>query len=305
MSMAITLGAHAQRSDQRCSTSAMSDAKVLWQGTQGDYKVTKYLVKQTNSEDNEFSVRYKINLTKLISNYDKNGEELQGLDSFIKGFMSDTLKRICRIEVTGYASPDGAHALNEKLAQRRAEDFKSYLTKEYDLGKYPCNLKSEALGWDATKSSLMSSTLSNKDRAIDIVESSASASTIENQLKGIPSVWSYMLRNTLPAMRCVELNIIYSSWQVVEKRELIQSCTPRRSPITNTQYIVMLVDNSSGGMILELNDTPLDFEDDKMHIKFKERHHRAKLKERMRGERFKERERRRRNRSRMRERFRY
>lgn len=305
MALAVVISAHAQRQGQKCSSqssSPTSNSRVIWQGTQGDYKVTQYLVMESNAEDNEFSVRYKINLTKLISSYDKNGQELQGLDSFIQGFMKDSLKQISRIEIAGYASPDGPQSLNEKLALKRAEDFKSYLAKEYNMSKYPCDLKSEALGWDATKGSLMNSSLSNKEKAIEIIDSGASDATIENRLKGMPSVWSYMLSNTLPPMRCVELNIYYSSWKVVETRDLIKPCTPRPQ-MANTQYIIVLFDNSNDCVLLDRSNTPLDFNDEKMHIKFKDRHHRAKLKERMRGERFKERERRRRNRARYRERF--
>ncbi len=253
-----------------------ADAKLLSQSTQGNYIVSRYLVKETSPDNNEFSVKYKINLARLISTYDNNAQELKGLQSFIEEIQQDTLKKITTINVTGYASPDGSTALNEKLAMARAKDFRQYIDKNHDMAQYTGETNAVAQRWEATADAVAKSSIPNMESVLALVKSSQSQEAIEAKLKAMPKSWEYMKQNILPPMRCVELWVKYNSWVVKESRTPIKQRPEEVEIVENTYFLI--VEDNSGGMIVNPY-APLDYNEDKYKGKFKVNSRREKLKE--------------------------
>ncbi len=259
------------------SHTADGERKLLSQYTQGSETVSRYLVKETNSDNNEFSVRYKINLTQLISTYDNNAEELKGLQNFIDKIQSDSLKKITTINVTGYASPDGPTALNERLANERAIDFRQYIDKNHNMAQYNGTTTAIAQKWNATAEAIAQSSTPNKESVLATVKSSQPQLQIEEKLKSMPQAWDYIKQNILPPMRCVELWVKYNSWTVEEVRTPITPQPTEEVEIIEDTYILIVEDNS-GGMVVN-PDAPLDYDNDKFKEKFKFNRKRDKLKE--------------------------
>ncbi len=260
-------------------TTAGADSKLLSQTTQGDYIVSRYLVKETSPDNNEFSVKYKMNLSRLISTYHNNADELKGLHSFIDEIQTDTLKHVVSVNVTGYASPDGPASLNQKLSMERAKDFRQYIDKNFDMSQYSGTTKADALGWSATAKSISDSSMPQKSEVLELVNSGQPASVIETKLKAMPQSWSYMKSNILPPMRCVEMWVKYNSWKIVEERVHV-SQKPGEVEIVETNYI-FIVEDDCGGLIVASN-APLDYCDDKYKERFMDKfkfgRHRDKLK---------------------------
>ncbi|MFR9603092.1 MAG: hypothetical protein SNG02_04385 [Rikenellaceae bacterium] len=279
--VALCLAGGATFAQQRSShTAAGADSKLLSRTTQGDYVVSRYLVKETSPDNNEFSVKYKINLSRLISTYDNNADELKGLRSFVEELRQDTLKQIVSVDVTGYASPDGPADINQKLSMERAQDFRQYINKNYQMAQYSGATKADALGWSATSSAVSESSMPQKSEVLALVNSGRPASEIETKLKAMPQSWSYMKSNILPPMRCVEMWVKYNSWKVVEERVHV-SQKPQEVEVIETNYI-FIVEDDCGGLIVASN-APLDYGEEeckeKFKDKFKSNHHRDKFKE--------------------------
>ena len=77
-------------------------------------------------EMTEADIKFLIQQATLRSSETKS-EEMKALQAAIKDAQADEKKAINKIEVSGYASPDGGMDLNEKLAKNRqkvAQDFK-------------------------------------------------------------------------------------------------------------------------------------------------------------------------------------
>ncbi len=256
-----------------------ADSKLLSQTTQGDYTVSQYLVKESSNDNNQFSVRYRINLSRLLSTYNNNAEEIKGLKSFIASIEQDSLKKITAVNVAGFASPDGPVSTNQKLAMARADDFRQYLDSNCGMDKYSGSTTADAQKWIATTQAVLSSSIPNKNDVLEIVGSGLSESTIEAKLKAMPDSWSYMKSAILPPMRCVELHIKYNSWRVVETQTMSKSCTPQRGSTTQNNYFI-LIENDSSEVLINPSTAPLDYDNCKC---------REKLKFGRRGDKFKER----------------
>lgn len=267
-----------------------ADAKLLSTTTESGCTVKRYLVKESSSDNDEFSVKYKINLSRLITTYSSNSEELKGLHTFIDGLQQDTLKKITAVNIMGYASPDGTININEDLAMDRAQDFRKYLNQNYDMSKYGGSTRAEVYRWRETTEAIKASDIPQKAAVLDVVNSDMTASAIEKKLKTMPQAWSYLTKNILPQFRCVELCVKYNSWKIVESRTPNKKAQSGRSQVvqnTINNYFV-IVDEDPAGMIVNTSTTPLDWEDCKMREKYRVRRHheRIKAREREGGERL-------------------
>ncbi|MFR9592059.1 MAG: hypothetical protein SNG27_06630 [Rikenellaceae bacterium] len=279
--MALSLAGSTFAQRQNSQPQMGADSKLLSQTTQGDYTVSRYLVKESSSDNDEFSVKYRINISKLISNYDNNAEEIKGLKSFIADIKQDTLKSITAINVSGYASPDGPMMGNQKLAMARAEDFRKYLNSNCGMGKYSGTTTADALKWSAAIEPITNSSIPQKSTVLAIIESGDSESAIETKLRAMHDSWNYMKVAILPPMRCVELQVKYNSWKVVETRTLSRSRTPQKGSTIHNNYFI-LIDEDSSDVLINSSNAPLDYDNCKCREKLKFKRFHDKYKERQR-----------------------
>ncbi len=279
--MALCLGGVTFAQQNSGSNSIGADSKLLSTTTQGDCTVKRYLVKENSSDNDEFSVKYKINISRLITTYDSNSEELKGLHSFIEQLQQDTLKKITAVNITGFASPDGPLNLNEDLAMDRAQDFRKYINQNYDMSKYSGTTKADVYKWSAISDAVSASAIPNKGAVLSTLNGDLTASAIEKKLKTMPQSWDYMTKNILPQFRCVELCVKYNSWKIVEVRTQNKSRAPQPTVVNKTNYYILIEENSSG-MVINSSKTPLDYDNGKFKEKYRVSRHHERLKEKAR-----------------------
>ncbi len=285
MALGLIGSATAQNTSSMSQGEDPNEIVVLSSYVDGPYNVERLLVMESTQGNNEFVVRYKINLTKLVSSYDNNSDEIAGLHNFIESIQSDSLKRINSYNIVGCASPDGPAALNKRLAQERADDFKAYLEKECDMDDYECSVTSLPYQWIDTKEALESSSVPSKSEILSIVESSASQSEIQSQIMAHTPAWDYIKSHILPPMRSVEIHVKYNSWKVVESRTLIEEVVPEEPTPTpsakgDKSGDKRYWDDYINCIIVEIPDPEIDFPDTEVKEKFKMGRDGAKFKER-------------------------
>ncbi len=263
-----------------------------------DYSVKRYLVKEKSADNDEFKMHYRINLTKLLSAYDDNSAEIEKLHTFINGIKEDSLKQITRISIVGYTSPDGPASINSKLSVLRATDCEKYLDQNCGMSAYPRTVKGVCSTWQDARPTLVNSVVPNKAAVISEIDQGGGQMIIESDLKRLPKAWSYICKNTLPPMRCVDIEVGYNSWRMVEEREVVET------PVSNTIIIDMghtrkrdMIADGSTALLFAMPDQPLDYkrckdrsdrmkpQSERMREKYKMSRRGAKFKERERGER--------------------
>lgn len=200
------------------------DTVVLATYQEDDYLVKRYLLNVPDERMSDYSVRYSINASRLQPDLDDNSEALTALSKFIEQTMADTVARISSIVITGYASPDGPLALNERLSTQRAQDFKRYVDAKYNLSShYPVTTRGVAEDWDNCRELVeASSGIPHKAEVVQVLDSIISNDAKETLLKRMPEVWNYMRTDILPPLRRVEIVIHYAQGTIVEERTLIE-----------------------------------------------------------------------------------
>ena len=200
------------------------DTVVLATYQEDDYLVKRYLVNVPDDRMSDYSVRYSINVSHLQPNLDDNSEALRALSNFIEKTMADTVARISSVTITGYASPDGPYALNERLSMQRAQDFKNYVDSKYNLSsRYTVTTRGVAEDWENCRAMIEASrSIPHKDSVMRIINSMVSNNTKEQQLKKMTDTWNFMRTEILPPLRRVDIVINYAQGTIVEERTLIE-----------------------------------------------------------------------------------
>lgn len=257
--MCAAAGATAQT--RSAASASAADSVLLSECTDGDYIVRRYMIKSQG--DAEYSVRYRINLAKLSSTLNGNAKELDELNTFLGKVMDDSLIQVRSADITGYASPDGPLAYNQSLAKRRAQDFKNFVDKKYDLSKkYDVEVSSEAENWEACRSLVEQNNVPDKQAVLRIIDGSQSREAKEQALKKMPGVWDYLKQNVLPPLRRVELVIYYNQARIVEQRTMI----PRPQPVPEPQPRMaecccdVVVDEAITGLLVEMPEPGQDLD---------------------------------------------
>lgn len=83
-----------------------------------------------------------VNSTVIRPDYRKNPGELAAIRSTIEAVKENTNATITHVSIKGFASPEGAYANNERLAEGRAEALLGYVKELYDFSGVPVHAAS-------------------------------------------------------------------------------------------------------------------------------------------------------------------
>lgn len=264
VAMCAAAGATAQTTSR--TTTPAADTVLLSERVDGDYLVRTYRIQ--NTEDVDYSIRYRISVAKLNAALNGNTAALDELNGFVNGLMQDTTKKVRQVIITGYASPDGPAAYNAKLAMQRATDFKGYVDQKYGFSqKYAVTVNSVVDDWAMCRSAVSSSTIPDRAWVLQIIDGTQGPSATEQALKRNAGVWNYLAQEILPPMRRVEVMIDYDTSRIVEQRTLIQRPKPAPKPAPAQDYVV--VEENVNGMIVEMPEK--EFREEKREMKQDER----------------------------------
>lgn len=221
--VAITTRVSAQQS------TPSADSTLLSEKVEGDYHIKHYLVH--TPADADFVLHYRINSAMLNRAMDNNAAQLQQVDHVVSKVMADTLNRVQRVHIVGYASPDGTLAGNKTLSQRRAVDMLAYLDKNYQLSDhYPVTWNAEVASWASLHDVVASSAIPHRDSVLKILHGNHSEMQKEAALKRMPDAWRYLKTQILPPVRRVTMDVAYHQGEVVEQRVMIPKPTPKPAP---------------------------------------------------------------------------
>jgi len=107
------------------------------------------------------------------------------------------------IEISAYASPDGAYSLNENLAGKREKNTDAYLKKELKKSKInvPVSAKYTAEDWDGFQKLVEASNIQDKNLILSVLSMYKDPEQREREIKNISSVYSTLADEILPQLR--------------------------------------------------------------------------------------------------------
>ena len=193
--------------------------RMLAEWRDGDYIVRRYVVTDNASTNQNYEIHYAINSANTVVGFEDNSEELARLDSFFDELQRDTTIHISKIEIVGYASPDGTTKFNSELARRRAQELSAMLAQRYNISDSNIAISSHVEPWSATSDAIEHSSLNNRNDLVRIVNSNEAPMTIDNKLKHEDKAWKWMKSDVLPDMRRATVSIAYTKDRIMDNRE--------------------------------------------------------------------------------------
>ncbi len=153
-------------------------------------------------EQTEADIMFLIQSADVRANQTKS-EEMKALQTAIKDANNDEKKEINKIEVSGYASPDGGMDLNEKLAQNRQKAAANFLQKDLKKNKVANAVESNitAEDWEGFQNAMENSNLQDKDLVLRVLSMYSDPEEREAQIKNLSAVYKNIAEDILPALR--------------------------------------------------------------------------------------------------------
>lgn len=108
LSLCVLPSVHAQTKSSVQAPAA--DTVMLSQSRDGDYVVSRYLVKHNSGMSADFMVYYPMNVSKMTPAFSGNAAQLSSLKTFMGTLAADSMMHVKSVTVTGYSSPDGVEA---------------------------------------------------------------------------------------------------------------------------------------------------------------------------------------------------
>lgn len=198
------------------------DTVTLSTQTDGDYVVSRMLVKGGAAQSVSYDVMYPISKSVLVPAMNGNAAEIKEIADFVKELPTDTLRRVASVTLCGYASPDGGQMFNKRLAAARANDFAEYLRKNNSIPDgVSFVVMSHALTWLDSRDAIAKSSVPERDKVLAIIDSDASESQKEAQLRRMPASWRYLRESVLPTLRRADMEIEYQQSEVITVRRMV------------------------------------------------------------------------------------
>jgi Flp pilus assembly protein TadD len=146
----------------------------------------KFLIQQTNLRNSELKT-----------------QEMKDLHAAIKAADTTANKAINKLEVAGYASPDGEQGLNEKLADARQAKAQKYLQKQLKKAKVNATIESNvtAEDWAGFQAAMEASNIQDKELVLRVLSMYTDPEEREAQIKNLSVVFKTIAEEILPELR--------------------------------------------------------------------------------------------------------
>lgn len=120
-------------------------------------------------------------------------------------------KALSDIEISAYASPDGALDLNTRLAENRQNNSEKYVNKELKANELSSDIKTKytAEDWDGFQELVSQSNIQDKDVILRVLSMYKEPEERETQIRNMSAVFQELAETVLPELRRARLTINY------------------------------------------------------------------------------------------------
>lgn len=146
----------------------------------------KFLIQQSNLRDSELK-----------------SQEVKDLQAAIKDANDNEKKAINKLEVSGYASPEGGMDLNTKLADARQKNAQKFLQNKMKKDKVKAEIEANttAEDWEGFQAAMENSNIQDKELVLRVLSMYSDPEEREAQIKNLSNVYKNIADEILPALR--------------------------------------------------------------------------------------------------------
>ena len=170
---------------------------------------------------------FEVNKVNIRPEYMNNPQELAKIRKMIDELKSDPNVKVNRLDIIGYASPEGTLAANKRLSEGRAMALRDYLACRYDFPRNQYYIVFGGENWDGLEKALETIELEYKDEVLDIIRNIPIEKGRETKLMqlhgGTP--YRYLLKYIFPSLRVAICKVNYEvrDFSVEEAKEIIKT----------------------------------------------------------------------------------
>ena len=232
-------GLNVQRDECGCGESALMNVehtfdKVTLERMLVPYVVTPHLsyvepkVEEIKSRDiqAECFLDFEVNKVDIRPEYMSNPQELAKIRAMIDDLKSDANVNVKRLDIIGYASPEGTLAANKRLSEGRAMALRNYLAARYDFPRNQYYIIFGGENWDGLVKALDTFEMEYKAEVLDIITNIPIEKGRETKLMqlrgGVP--YRLMLKEIFPSLRVAICKVSYDvrNFNLEEAKEVIK-----------------------------------------------------------------------------------
>ena len=187
--------------DQKAADGLVATAKLA-EAEDVPAQVTADKFQRIIQEVQEADIKFLIQQTNL-RNSELKSQALCDLNAAIKDADTTANKAINKLEVAGYASPDGEEGLNEKLANTRQNNAQKYLQKQLKKAKVDAAIESNvtAEDWAGFQAAMEASNIQDKELVLRVLSMYSDPEEREAQIKNLSVAFKTIAEEVLPALR--------------------------------------------------------------------------------------------------------
>ena len=170
---------------------------------------------------------FEVNKINIRPEYMNNPRELAKIRVMIDDLKLDPSIKVNRLDIIGYASPEGTLATNKRLSEGRAMALRDYLASRYDFPRNQYHIIFGGENWDGLVKALDTIDFEYKDEALNIINDIPVEKGREAKLMqlrgGVP--YRYMLKYIFPSLRVAICKVNYEikNFNLDEAKEIIKT----------------------------------------------------------------------------------
>ena len=141
-----------------------------------------------------------------------NSDKMKEFTATVNEVYADKDNKVLEnIEVSAYASPDGATDLNDRLATQREKNATKHVNKLLKKNKVEANVdaKYTAEDWEGFQELVAGSNIADKELILRVLSMYSDPEAREREIKNISSVYSELAEEILPQLRRARLTLNY------------------------------------------------------------------------------------------------
>lgn len=154
-------------------------------------------------ETTEADINYLIQ-SSVIRNSELRADDVKALKEYIKAAQANDRKEFTGIEVSSYASPDGAEDLNTKVSDSRGKRSDSFIERELKRAKVEgVEVVSETTpeDWEGFQKAVAASSIQDKELILRVLSMYNDPAKREEEIKNIAATYKELSDEVLPQLR--------------------------------------------------------------------------------------------------------
>lgn len=156
---------------------------------------------------------FRVNSTYIDPNLEGNRSELASIDEMMQSVISDEDYTVTKVNIIGYASPEGSLAANMRLSEGRATSLEVLLKQKYrTINPRLYSVLFGGENWEKLHEIVSDSHISHKAEILNLIDNVPIEEGRETKLMALNGgeTYRYLLKNIFPLTRLVVIDVEYN-----------------------------------------------------------------------------------------------